>query len=723
MKRFFQRTAISVLLCFASLHTLSAISADDLVTEPEQCVFLGFPNQLAYLQEDNLLLMVNGGGVYAFDVASGKERWHRHLPSHMDASGKFHGCGADLGRRQVLFWSDPELFLLDMKTGQETWRQRDTQFGDMRWAQLSPDESQVLASCTKQHILFSVAGRTQRVLPKSDNALGARWLTGINALVLTQREKQPSGGVCKWSLMDISTGEVGPPWERTVSRDAPELTISSMGQCAEAIGEGKDGTTLSISDARTGALLREFKGVPGRAGRLVWTEDGKRLFYRTIDERQVRLVDAETGLAQCTLVGEDHRFVLRQPFEDAAGTVWAFSLDAARNLYAWPMTADSAPRKVFDGAFLGPQGGFKLHVADPNYALFSKYSEDRTCTYTAYTLDGRQKLAEWRIPQGESDWHQPLINRSMTHCVSVWQADRDVKDLPKNLAFSVFAQDKTAPVFKGRGNPLALSPDARFLAVQSGDTTASLYEVHTGRAVSQYATDRKEDRFPPRMRAAFSDNGTRFVLNTTTSLEVTDLTEGYARRTMAVGTDARIGWAKPCPSPDGASVLCGGGGGVRLFDAATGALLRSFEEPDPAAHRAFGPGAESSLADAFFIAGGARVVTLAGKQIIGVWDAATGALLHSIQTGLPEKRVKNRPVQKSVVFSATGRFAFCFSSDGSVPATLWSLADGTLQRRCQLSATVFTEAVPADDGTAVYVQSDHNLYRWPGVPKDSAINP
>jgi WD40 repeat protein len=481
--------------------------------------------------------------------------------------------------------------------------------------------------------------------------------------------------------------------------------------------------TLRISDARTGALLREFKGMPGQARRLVWTEDAKRLYCRTDDEKQVHVVDAETGMVQCSLSKEGHEFTMHRPFEDAAGNAWIFSQDAARNLYAWPMTADGAPRKVFDGTLLGAQGSFKLHVADPDYALFSNYNEDRTYTKTAYALDGRKKLAEWRIPKGNLDWHQPLINRSLIHFVSVGQVDRDIKDPTKKRAFSVYVQGKTAPLFKGRGSPLAVSPDARFLAVQSDDTTACLYEVQTGRAVCQYAADRKENRFPPRMHAAFSDNGSRFVLNTTASLEVTDLAEGYARRSMVVGADARTGWVKPCLSPDGASVLCGGVGGAWLFDAATGALLRSFEEPDPAVRRAFSPGAESSLAEAFFIDGGARVVTLAGKQIIGVWDAGSGALLHTIQTGLSEKRVKNRPVQKSVVFSATGRFAFCHSSDGAAPATLWSLADGTLQRQYKLPAGLFTEAVPADDGTAVYVQSNRNLYRWPGRPKDAGTNP
>ena len=723
MKWLSRSGVIWTLSFFALVPAVAAHAVDDLVTAPEQRVFLGFPHEIAYLQEEGLLLMCNGGGVYAFDIASGTERWRRLLPATVDPL-HWTAHGVCLGQRQVLFWSDPELILLDMKTGGETWRQRDTQFGDMRSAQLSPDESQVLVDCKKQYILFSVAGRTQRVLPKPDNALGAHWLPGSNALVFSSREEKPVGGVHKWLLMDIGTGEIGPAWERTISPDAPGPTFSSMGQCAEAIAEGKDDTTLRISDARTGTLLREFKGMPGRTGRFYWLGDSKRLLYRTNNEKRVQLVDTETGLVQCALSREGHSFTSHRPFEDASGNAWIFSTDAARVLFVWPLAPDGSPRKVLDGALLGPPGAFQIHVGDPCYALFTDMAEDRVETKTAYTLDGLRKIAEWHFPSQDRDGYQPMINRAMTHFIRTRQVGTSYQDRPQNTAFSVYIQDKTTPVCKGWGKPLAVSPDGRFLAVQSDDKTTCLYDVQTDKVVCQYGAVRDDILLPPRMHAAFSGNDTRFVLNTTESIEVTDLTGGYARWPMDTGGEIRTATSQPCLSPDGSCVLCGGMGCAWLFDADTGALLRSFEGPERVTLSGFpDTGIAHRSVEAAFAEGGTRIITHIEGRIIHVWDAGSGELLHTIHTELLERRNPRAGIWNRVVLSANGRFAFCHDNSKSGPASLWSLIDGTLQHRYQLPESLMTEAVPGDDGTAVYVNSYGNLYRWPGRPKELLDQP
>ena len=159
MNWFSRAAAVPALLFFATLHFAVSAHAVDTVTEPEKRLFLGIPQQCAFLQAENLLLMANGGGVYAFDAASGAQRWHRYLVSPRGYQG------VTFGKRQVLGWSVQGVFLLDAATGRETWWRRDSQCGEIYSARLSPDESRVVTICDQGCLLYGVTDRTQRVLP------------------------------------------------------------------------------------------------------------------------------------------------------------------------------------------------------------------------------------------------------------------------------------------------------------------------------------------------------------------------------------------------------------------------------------------------------------------------------------------------------------------------------------------------------------------------------
>jgi hypothetical protein len=49
---------------------------------------------------------------------------------------------------------------------------------------------------------------------------------------------------------------------------------------------------------------------------------------------------------------------------------------------------------------------------------------------------------------------------------------------------------------------------------------------------------------------------------------------------------------------------------------------------------------------------------------------------------------------------------------------LWSLNSGALVRRYKLSGPVQEGVAVSNDGTAVYMIGNGQLYRWPGRPKD-----
>ncbi len=713
------------------LIDVAAPALGSLVTKPDKCVFLGPPYRLAFLDNENLVLMNNLAGVRAFDITSGKQIWHRYLDP---PSG---GLGAIFGQRQVLVWSEQEVFLLDAATGRETWARRDDRCGPMETAILSPDESQVAVVCKQGCILYAVADRSQHVLPRPTNAWLTAWLPSNKTLFFAQRKGLDDDTVERLLLMDTDSGVVTTGCETVSSWEERLPMLSALGQFAEAAEDGETGTALEIRDARTGKVLREFKGIPGRTTQFFWLEDARRLLSLTADRKQARVVDAETGMVQFSLSREGHRFSMYKLFEDASANAWVFSQDEANNWYVWPLAPDGAPRRVLDGSRIAASY-YWLCVSDPCYVLTHRAVEDSLWKHTAYALEGMQKIGEWNVHVREAGWGGPNVNKVMTHYVHFYAVDKAEWSRPQNMAFGVYAQDKETPVYTGRGRPMAVSPDAKYLAVQSDEITACLYDVETHGIVGRFSAPPRENNNYVHMKAAFSDDGKRVVVNTTESIEVMDLTEGYRQWPMDTGGNGG-GGAPPCLSPDGSRVLCGGNGRARLFDADTGVLLHTFEETEHFANP-YGQGdgfwnrlassaqdwvgtitdkfKSGGFVDVAFTDGGARVITHAVGQIIRVWDAGSGELLHTMHTGLPEKRNRVGYMDNRIVLSTTGRFAFCYNPSNFGTASLWSMADGVLQRRYQLPerATGWAQAAPTDDGTAVYITIGYDLYRWPGVP-------
>ena len=114
-------------------------------------------------------------------------------------------------------------------------------------------------------------------------------------------------------------------------------------------------------------------------------------------------------------------------------------------------------------------------------------------------------------------------------------------------------------------------------------------------------------------------------------------------------------------SPDGARVLSGhfgrGNTEVRLWDTATGALLRSFE------------GHSDEVGSVALSPDGTRVLSGSDDKTARLWSAATGALLHTFQ---------HSDKVRSVAFSPDG--ARVLSGSGDKTLKLWDAVTGTLLR-------------------------------------------
>ena len=107
-------------------------------------------------------------------------------------------------------------------------------------------------------------------------------------------------------------------------------------------------------------------------------------------------------------------------------------------------------------------------------------------------------------------------------------------------------------------------------------------------------------------------------------------------------------------SADGAHVLSASDdSSIKLWDAATGALIRTFE------------GHSGSVRSIVFSPDGTRVLSGSSDQTMKLWDAATGAVLRTFEP--------HENWVRSVAFSADGNYAL---SGSGKSAKLWSIEFG-----------------------------------------------
>lgn len=748
------RRALLALFLAALLSPLLSPRAEEpMATEPEECVFLAAPsyNGLDCMPEENLFLLSNQDGIRAFDIRSGEQRWHHP-----------RGGNVEWGGKHVVGWtSQNQLFLLDKACGQERWFRKEDGYGDISWALLSPDAKRILAvfdsepgkvSTRLTTVLYDVESRRQRVFSEMKNAfpqsflsdgktaLFFRYIVPPTATSMDQQKDWPK----EFFLVDLDSGRAS---ETHAVPNSPWGGLSASGLFVMA-GPRKDGpASLKVVDAKSGALVRDLGEIPESFGRPVWSADEKCLYFMTLDRQKACVLDAQTGAVQQSLCRPGHKLCSVRIQRPDEGPDMVLSQDEDNNVWLWPPTPDATPTKVFDGfRFVSGPIGVSLNgdgqvlVRNTEYSpVTGKPSEQYKLT--AYQIEGLRRCGTWLLPTKSLYSMYGFANRTMTHFADVTCKEAEPWK-PENRSYAVYAESADGPICSGPGNPLALSPDGRFLVAQADGQSVVLRDMSAKGHEAVCSFSVKSDYCDSVNRGAvFSEDGTRVAVGAYPNVEIVYLTDGYPRRTLVPEKERDLSGDSFRFSPNGKLLIAGGYGRASLYDADSGALLHVFEETERYAETWRGWGGETLdgianrardwaglVTDRFkttkhlegaFGNGGATIITHAVGQIIRVWDGNTYALLQTIKTELPEKRNSNGDIiQNMVVLNPLGDYAFCYNRSNAGPASLWSLNSGALVRRYKLSGPFQEGVAVTNDGTAVYMIGNGQLYRWAGRPKD-----
>jgi Tol biopolymer transport system component len=236
----------------------------------------------------------------------------------------------------------------------------------------------------------------------------------------------------------------------------------------------------------------------------------------------------------------------------------------------------------------------------------------------------------------------------------------------------------------GKGDDVlsvAFSPDGRLLAMASS-LGVYLYDAETLAEVRFLPTD------APVRSAAFSPDGRTLASGSLdNTIRLWDAASGALLRTLEEHTWPVLSVAF---SPDGRALASGSvDNTIRLWDAASGALLRTLEGHTYTVHSvAFSP-------DGRLLASGSV------DNTIRLWDAASGALLRTLEGHTDDVL--------SVAFSPDGRLLASGSADNTI--RLWDAVSGALRRTLEGHTWSVDSVAFSPDGRLLASASDDRTIR------------
>lgn len=515
-------------------------------------------------------------------------------------------------------------------------------------------------------------------------------------------------------LIDIASG-------RTKTIGFPGAVVSAMldplGQVfAVATREGK-GTTASLIDARTGVVVARLRDAGIRS--FAFSADGRLLATGSRD-RTARIWNARTGRLLRVL---QHRgYVLAEQFsedgrslvtssEDGAGYVWdvatgqrelllvgalgaenaaAFSPDGSEVATA---SADGLGRLYYsqDGRLLAPLAGHGKAVTrigfDPSGRVVVTGSQDGTARVWDALPRGTLRPIDRRPAEVQVFWAgDRAVSVSGRQARIISPSGRVAERLTMPAPIVAAAAGGRTVVLSDRSGRLLIDRSGSVRLTPGVDATAVAVEkdgrvllARTG-GVGYASGNRVLVREPGRV-LGLSTGGGRFLVRLAQSVRV------YSDHGVRLGT-IHTTTQHAVLSPGGRGVATTRGDVVQLWDASTGKLLHTLK------------GHTSLVTDAEYSPDGLRLVTVSADHTGRVWSTGTGRLLRVL--------VGHFFAVNTGSFSPDGRWIVTSSQ---FTAGLWDARTGRLLFYLGRDAKRLTGASFSPDGNWILTGSEDGTAR------------
>lgn len=502
--------------------------------------------------------------------------------------------------------------------------------------------------------------------------------------------------------------------------------------------------TARIWNAQSGALIVELKGHAAALSTALFSPNGQ-LVLTASHDGSARIWDAQSGRATVTLSGHTDKILAAD-----------WSADGSRVVTA----GDDGTGRVWDVL-----GGKQLcEYRGHGAAIYSAaFSPDGTRVLTA---SGDETAQIWLVKSGK------LVAKLLGHAAPLWSGawspdGRRVVTASGDSTGRIYETTKGRLIAELKGHQSAVtsawfSPDGGRILTASWDQTARLWDAGSGAALrvlggqggtvtsARFSSDGKRavtasaaglvrvwelgsgrllDEFKEHGdrvgSAAFSPDGSWVVSASLDRTARSSQVSSGKRIAELGGHGGRVGQA--AWSPDG-KLLLTGADAARLWDAASGKLLRELGAGGRVAAALFSPNGDSVFVAAergaqFFSIGGkagpalqgrfgavgaaelsqdgTRLVTGHADQLGRLWDARSGALVAEL---------RGHPGAVSLVrFSGDGRRVLTASTG---EARVWDAGTGKLLAESGPVTPIYAAAISRDGMWVVVGGVDTRVRLW-----------
>jgi WD40 repeat protein/uncharacterized caspase-like protein len=458
------------------------------------------------------------------------------------------------------------------------------------------------------------------------------------------------------------------------SRSVNSVAISPDGR---VLASGSEDSTVKLWDLASGREIRTLSAHTGAVLTVAFSPDGQVLASGSMD-KTVKLWEIATGKELRTLSGHTDR-VFSVAFGPDGQVLASGSGDSTVEI--WEVSSGKDLRTLFGR----------------HDRVFSVAFSPDGKTVAGGRADSTVEL--WEVATGKN-LRVLSGHADMVHSIAF---SRDGKvlasgSLDKTVKLWEVASGKELRTLSGHNGQVfavAISPDGQVLASGSGDSTVKLWDPAAGReirALTNHGDPSNPDTgYPERVNTvAISPNGKVLASGSDVTVKLWDVASGKLLRTLAESSRTQRGTSPfvVAFSPDGQVLASGADDSVMLWDVATGKLIGTLKGgPDSVSRVAFSPDG--------------KIVAGAVGDKVKLWEVVTSKEVRTL-TGHTQGVT-------SLAFSADGQTLATGSQDNTVK--LWEIATG--REVCTLfghSNGVFAVSF-RPDGRALFTASEDGSVR------------